>query len=92
MWDYNIGLVRITPFFKCLQYSKVRAFLYRADSTDDQTVPSKMMANNPGLKGICHSITGGALAAQGMSGGIFGDDPLTTQAIGCLSTLPKQSP
>lgn len=24
MWDYNIGLVRITPFFKCLKYSKVR--------------------------------------------------------------------
>lgn len=23
MWDYNIGLVRITPFFKCCQYSKV---------------------------------------------------------------------
>ena len=25
MWDYNIGLVRITPFFKCLEYSKVSA-------------------------------------------------------------------
>lgn len=25
MWDYNIGLVRITPFFKCFKYSKVRA-------------------------------------------------------------------
>jgi hypothetical protein len=25
MWDYNIGLVRITPFFKCCKYSKVRA-------------------------------------------------------------------
>lgn len=24
MWDYNIGLVRITPFFKCCRYSKVR--------------------------------------------------------------------
>ena len=23
MWDYNIGLVRITPFFKCCQYAKV---------------------------------------------------------------------
>jgi len=23
MWDYNIGLVRITPFFKCLGYAKV---------------------------------------------------------------------
>lgn len=24
MWDYNIGLVRITPFFKSCNYSKVR--------------------------------------------------------------------
>ncbi len=24
MWDYNIGLVRITPFFKCCKYSKVK--------------------------------------------------------------------
>lgn len=24
MWDYNIGLVRVTPFFKCLGYAKVR--------------------------------------------------------------------
>lgn len=23
MWDYNVGLVRMTPFFKCLGYSKV---------------------------------------------------------------------
>ena len=22
MWDYNIGLVRMTPFFKCLGYGK----------------------------------------------------------------------
>lgn len=27
MWDYNIGLVRITPFFKCCKYSKVRQVL-----------------------------------------------------------------
>ena len=27
MWDYNIGLVRITPFFKCCKYSKVRSWL-----------------------------------------------------------------
>jgi hypothetical protein len=26
MWDYNIGLVRITPFFKCCKYSKVGIF------------------------------------------------------------------
>ena len=24
MWDYNVGLVRITPFFKCCKYSKVK--------------------------------------------------------------------
>lgn len=24
MWDYNVGLVRMTPFFKCCRYSKVR--------------------------------------------------------------------
>jgi hypothetical protein len=23
MWDYNIGLVRMTPFFRCCQYGKV---------------------------------------------------------------------
>ncbi|TVY56466.1 hypothetical protein LCER1_G002215 [Lachnellula cervina] len=50
-WDYNIGLVRITPFFKCCKYSK--------------TTPAKMLNMNPGLKEITHSITGGALAAQG---------------------------
>ncbi|KAF7901133.1 hypothetical protein EAF00_003354 [Botryotinia globosa] len=51
MWDYNVGLVRITPFFKCCKYSK--------------TTPAKMLGMNPGLKEITHSITGGALAAQG---------------------------
>ncbi|KAI9786265.1 MAG: hypothetical protein M1816_008074 [Peltula sp. TS41687] len=51
MWDYNIGLVRITPFFKCCKYSK--------------TTPAKMLNSNPGLRDVCHSITGGALAAQG---------------------------
>lgn len=29
MWDYNVGLVRMTPFFKCCKYSKVRAHLSR---------------------------------------------------------------
>jgi hypothetical protein len=24
MWDYNVGLVRMTPFFKCCKYPKVR--------------------------------------------------------------------
>lgn len=23
LWDYNTGLVRMTPFFKCCNYSKV---------------------------------------------------------------------
>lgn len=27
MWDYNIGLVRITPFFKALDHPKVRCIL-----------------------------------------------------------------
>lgn len=26
MWDYNVGLVRMTPFFKCCKYSKVWFF------------------------------------------------------------------
>lgn len=26
MWDYNVGLVRMTPFFKCCKYSKVWLF------------------------------------------------------------------
>ncbi|KAL8989600.1 MAG: hypothetical protein Q9177_001553 [Variospora cf. flavescens] len=51
MWDYNNGLVRITPFFKALEYPK--------------TTPARMLGKNPGLKEICHSITGGSLAAQG---------------------------
>ncbi|KAL3476532.1 hypothetical protein BJX99DRAFT_138824 [Aspergillus californicus] len=51
MWDYNIGLVRTTALFKCNHYSK--------------TTPAKMLNQNPGLRDICHSITGGALAAQG---------------------------
>ncbi|OQE43186.1 hypothetical protein PENCOP_c003G06615 [Penicillium coprophilum] len=51
MWDYNIGIVRITHLFKCNGYSK--------------TTPAKMLNQNPGLRDICHSITGGALSAQG---------------------------
>jgi hypothetical protein len=30
MWDYNIGLVRITPFFKCCKYSKASSDLSKA--------------------------------------------------------------
>ncbi|KAK3997392.1 hypothetical protein QBC44DRAFT_94151 [Cladorrhinum sp. PSN332] len=51
MWDYNVGLVRMTPFFKCLEYSK--------------TTPAKMLNLNPGLKDITYSITGGSIKAQG---------------------------
>ncbi|KAI5866664.1 hypothetical protein GGS23DRAFT_615213 [Durotheca rogersii] len=51
MWDYNVGLVRMTPFFKCCKYPK--------------TTPAKMLNLNPGLKDITHSITGGAIMAQG---------------------------
>ncbi|KAL6247020.1 hypothetical protein RBB50_006327 [Rhinocladiella similis] len=51
LWDYNIGLVRTTPLFKCGRYSK--------------TTPAKTLSRNEGLKDICHSITGGALVAQG---------------------------
>ncbi|KAK0924013.1 hypothetical protein LTR57_006389 [Friedmanniomyces endolithicus] len=51
MWDYQVGLVRITPFFKALVHSK--------------TTPTRAIAANPGLKELSHSITGGALAAQG---------------------------
>ncbi|KAK4943546.1 hypothetical protein LTR10_016840 [Elasticomyces elasticus] len=51
IWDYNVGLVRTTPLFKCGNYSK--------------TTPAKMLARNVGLKDLCHSITGGALVAQG---------------------------
>ncbi|KAF9892037.1 hypothetical protein FE257_002443 [Aspergillus nanangensis] len=51
MWDYNIGLVRTTHLFKSQNYSK--------------TTPAKMLDANPGLREICHSITGGAIVAQG---------------------------
>ncbi|KAE8148889.1 hypothetical protein BDV25DRAFT_130816 [Aspergillus avenaceus] len=50
-WDYNIGLVRTTHLFKCQNFSK--------------TTPAKVLNANPGLRDICHSITGGAIAAQG---------------------------
>jgi hypothetical protein len=68
MWDYNIGLVRTTPLFKCSGYSKVwHARLLELGHVTDvaQTTPAKMLNRNPGLRDICHSITGGALVAQG---------------------------
>lgn len=36
-----------------------------------QTVPAKAIGATPGLKELCYSITGGALAAQGQSDTIF---------------------
>ncbi|KAK4125937.1 hypothetical protein N657DRAFT_283758 [Parathielavia appendiculata] len=51
MWDYSVGLVRMTSFFKCRGYSK--------------TTPAKMLNMNPGLKDITYSITGGSIKAQG---------------------------
>ncbi|KAF2830688.1 hypothetical protein CC86DRAFT_316193, partial [Ophiobolus disseminans] len=51
VWDYNVGLVRMTPFFKSCKYSK--------------TIPAKALRENPGLKDISYSITGGALVCQG---------------------------
>ncbi|KAF1989843.1 DNA-binding domain of Mlu1-box binding protein MBP1, partial [Aulographum hederae CBS 113979] len=51
LWDYNIGLVRVTPFFKSCKFNK--------------TTPGRVIKANPGLHEVSHSITGGALAAQG---------------------------
>jgi hypothetical protein len=56
MWDYNVGLVRITPFFKCCKYSKVRSLcslvVAFADSLRGQTTPAKMLNSNPGLRNL----------------------------------------
>lgn len=70
MWDYNVGLVRMTPFFKCCKYSKVSRSLpwtwFRGPVSDfAKTTPAKMLNMNPGLKEITHSITGGSIMAQG---------------------------
>ncbi|KAH8730916.1 hypothetical protein GQ44DRAFT_672928 [Phaeosphaeriaceae sp. PMI808] len=51
LWDYNVGLVKMTPFFKACGYNK--------------TIPAKAMKENPGLKDVTYSITGGALVCQG---------------------------
>ncbi|KAK3307524.1 uncharacterized protein B0T15DRAFT_502015 [Chaetomium strumarium] len=51
MWDYNVGFVRMTPFFRCRGFPK--------------TAPAKMLNSNPGLKEITHGITGGSIKAQG---------------------------
>ncbi|KAK7956839.1 uncharacterized protein PG986_006061 [Apiospora aurea] len=70
MWDYNVGLVRMTPFFKCCKYSKVSqtpALIVARGPVSDpaKTTPAKMLNMNPGLKEITHSITGGSIMAQG---------------------------
>ncbi|KAK8079895.1 APSES transcription factor Xbp1 [Apiospora hydei] len=70
MWDYNVGLVRMTPFFKCCKYSKVSQsptlIVARGPVSDPaKTTPAKMLNMNPGLKEITHSITGGSIMAQG---------------------------
>lgn len=40
MWDYNVGLVRVTPFFKSCRYSKVGDASSQPLATSaDQTVP-----------------------------------------------------
>ena len=41
MWDYNVGLVRVTPFFKCCKYSKVAiSFLTKSMDPTADSVPS----------------------------------------------------
>lgn len=80
MWDYNIGLVRMTPFFKCCQYSKVcnhvplLHIMVEMPNTQ-KTMPGKMLNMNPGLKDITHSITGGAILAQGKSTSLLSTAP-----------------
>ena len=67
MWDYNVGLVRITSFFKSLKHPKVANLCQKKTPTLTvfKTMPAKVMTANPGLKEISHSITGGSISAQG---------------------------
>ena len=80
MWDYNVGLVRITAFFKSLKHTKVCSSLSapvnRHAYTRTKTMPAKVMNANPGLREISHSITGGSISAQGTTCPIFGRDGL----------------
>ena len=40
MWDYNVGLVRVTPFFKCCKYSKVPiSFLNKSMDPSADSIP-----------------------------------------------------
>lgn len=80
VWDYNTGLVRITPFFKSQMYQKVRTRYPREKDTlqttewvIEQTIPAKAINMSPGLMDLCHSITGGALVAQGKSTIVLAD-------------------
>lgn len=67
LWDYTNGLVKTTPLFKCTGHSKVcSVYSPHAIAFDNvQTTPKKVIDRNLGLKDICHSVTGGALVAQG---------------------------
>jgi hypothetical protein len=39
LWDYQVGLVRITPFFKCCKYGKVSPPPLMGFSTDLPRLP-----------------------------------------------------
>lgn len=39
MWDYNVGLVRMTPFFRCLDYSKVCVLMLPPSGNQTLTSP-----------------------------------------------------
>jgi hypothetical protein len=39
VWDYNVGLVRMTPFFKSCKYSKVNPGLHRVGPLTDDRRP-----------------------------------------------------
>ena len=59
----------MTPFFKACGFQKVCplecSHSLTAMLTSPQTTPAKALKVNPGLIDLCHSITGGALTAQG---------------------------
>ncbi|KAL6898361.1 hypothetical protein GGI43DRAFT_385236 [Trichoderma evansii] len=80
MWDYNVGLVHMTPFFKCLEYTKARPLngLF--------TTPAQMLSQNPGLREISPSITGGAVSAQGALIPLFGPSFLSECAPAPLNS------
>lgn len=69
MWDYRVGLVRITPFFKCQGHGKVSSLPSsipcRTINASPQTIPAHSIKATPGLDDLVFSITGGSLDAQG---------------------------